>query len=386
MMSKNKMHACLMGTIAAAIVTVGTWGSMQYVFAQSPALKAKIEVSDGKRVAEKGAVIEIKIDQTGEGKSTVTNDSNKVKSIAGIPCEKLVMANVEEAVNVRADASEEAALVGKLYKECGGTILEQGSDWTKIKSGELTGWVKNDYLLFGKEAISLAEKSVEKTATSTTDCLRVRKEASEDAGVYGLLALGDEIEAIEEQGDWVKVAYADGDIGYVASRYVKVSDELQKGETIASIKAKEEALKKEREAAKKEQKSENKSDAKSAPTPTNNGAIAGDVNDVQLLASLIQAEAGNECYEGQVSVGTVVMNRLRTGRYSNIYSVIYAKGQFGPAASGKVASIYANGPKASCLQAAQDAMNGVSYIGTATKFRNVRSGAQGIVVGNHVFW
>ena len=81
------------------------------------------------------------------------------------------------------------------------------------------------------------------------------------------------------------------------------------------------------------------------------------------------------------------MNRLRMGKYgNNLYSVIYAKGQFGPAGSGKVAQIYAKGPKASCIQAAQDAMNGVSYIGAATHFRNVNSGYSGIVIGNHVFW
>ena len=37
----------------------------------------------------------------------------------------LVMANVRDAVNVRSDASEDASKVGKLYKDCGGTILER---------------------------------------------------------------------------------------------------------------------------------------------------------------------------------------------------------------------------------------------------------------------
>ena len=81
------------------------------------------------------------------------------------------------------------------------------------------------------------------------------------------------------------------------------------------------------------------------------------------------------------------MNRLRTGKYGpSLYNVIYAKGQFGPAGSGLVAKIYAQGPKAQCIQAAQEAMSGVSYIGTATHFRNVKSGYSGIAIGNHVFW
>ena len=51
-----------------------------------------------------------------------------------------------------------------------------------------------------------------------------------------------------------------------------------------------------------------------------------------------------------------------------------------------VAKVYAQGPKASCVQAAQEAMSGVSYVGNATKFRNIRSVYTGIVIGNHVFW
>ncbi|MFT3984586.1 MAG: cell wall hydrolase [Lachnospiraceae bacterium] len=414
---KNKMHACLMAAVAAVTVIVGTWGSMQYVFAQegsyldslnagaarSTTADTAVKSSESSVSANTqggqssvsggtvnsttdtvtGAVVEIKVSpETPEESKTADTESQ----IAGISYDMLVMANVEEAVNVRSEASENAQLVGKFYKECAGKILEKGSGWTKIKTGDLTGWVKNEYLLFGSEAQALAESAVIKTAISQTESLRVRKEPSESAGVYGLLAQGDEIEAIEELGDWVCVQYSDGTLGYVSSQYVTVSDELGKGETIEVIEAREEAEKKAAQEASEKRAAVEASRTKET-TQTNNGAITGDVNDVLLLAALIQSEAGNECYEGQVSVGTVVMNRLRTGRYgSSIYSVIYAKGQFGPASSGIVANIYAQGPKATCIAAAQEALNGTSYIGTATKFRNIRSGYAGIVIGNHVFW
>ena len=118
-----------------------------------------------------------------------------------------------------------------------------------------------------------------------------------------------------------------------------------------------------------------------------NNAAAASCDDLTLLAALIQSEAGNECMEGQIAVGNVVMNRLRTGRFGNsLYSVIYAKGQFSPAGSGKVAQIYAQGPKATCVAAAQAALAGNSVVGPATRFRPVSSGYQGLVIGNHVFW
>lgn len=51
--------------------------------------------------------------------------------------------------------------------------------------------------------------------------------------------------------------------------------------------------------------------------------------DVDLLARLIEAEAGGEEYEGKLAVGTVVMNRLEAGRWGDsISKVIKAEGQF----------------------------------------------------------
>ena len=63
-----------------------------------------------------------------------------------------------------------------------------------------------------------------------------------------------------------------------------------------------------------------------------------------LLAALIQCEAGEEPYEGQVAVGAVVMNRVRSGAYPNtVKGVIYASGQFTPAGSGQVGRVVASG-------------------------------------------
>ncbi len=298
----------------------------------------------------------------------------------------LVMANVDDSLNVRAKASEDSELVGKLYKNTGGQILERTSGWTKFKSGNLEGWAKDDFLLFGDDAVKLADSVVEVTAVVKTESLRVRKEASEEAGVYGLLAVDDEVLVVEEQGDWVAIQYSDDTVGYVSAQYVTVMRELGTGQTEEEIKAIADA-----EAALKAKEVEERAKVEASRTKettlTNNGAVAGDVNDVLLLAALIQCEAGYETYAGQVSVGTTVMNRLKMGNYGNtLYSVIYAKNQFSPAGSGKVASVYAQGPRAICVQAAQEAMAGTSYIGTATHFRNIRSGYPGIVIGNHVFW
>lgn len=373
---KNKMHALAALLLSVVIIAVSTLGSVQYVFART--IEFKIDFGNNNKTSEKEA-------------STAKASTVSKGSVAGISFDKLVMANVSEAVNVRDSGSEDSKLIGKMYKDCGGSIIERKNGWTKLKTGSLTGWVKDDYLLFGDEAIKLAEKVVEKTAISKTSSLRVRKGPSTDSDILSLLGEGDKIQAVAVEGDWVKVEFSDGEEGFVSSQYVKIEDSIDSGESIESINKREAAERKEKEeadkAAKKAASSSKEGQVAASATPANNGAISGDVNDVILLASLIQAEGGNQPYEGQVSIGTVVMNRLRTGKYgSSIYSVVYAKGQFGPARSGQVARIYAAGPKASCIQAATDAIGGASYIGAATHFRNVSSGYPGIVIGSHVFW
>ena len=218
---KNKMHTFV--AIAAVIAVIaGVWGSMQYVFAagegrnkKAAELTGKVierEAADGKKtpVVELTVESEKSTDITPQLMFSGSNGTEKVSElrasgeIAGISYERLVMANVLEAVNIREEASEDARIIGKLYKGCGGEIIEKGDDWTKLKTGEVTGYVRNDYLLFGEEAAQLAETVVNKVATSVTSCLRVRMEPNEDARVLGLLAEGDKIDVLEEQGEWVK--------------------------------------------------------------------------------------------------------------------------------------------------------------------------------------
>ena len=132
---------------------------------------------------------------------------------------KLVMANVDKSVNVRAEANSDSEKVGMLYEDCGGTILEKGDGWTKIQSGELVGWVSNDYLLFGDEAWEYAHEVGVTIATVETEALRVRKEPSQDAGVYGLLEIESQYEVVEELDGWIAIEYGKY-TGYVSSEFV----------------------------------------------------------------------------------------------------------------------------------------------------------------------
>ncbi len=106
--------------------------------------------------------------------------------------------------------------------------------------------------------------------------------------------------------------------------------------------------------------------------------------DKELLAALIFCEAGNQPYEGQVAVGAVVMNRVRSGSYPDTISdVIYQPGQFSPAMSGWLDSVLASGGYTdSAMQAAADALAGSNPVGDCMYFN---TGGSGLQIGDHFF-
>lgn len=319
-----------------------------------------------------------------------------------------MMANVENNMNVRAQASENSEIVGKLYRGAAADIVEKGQTWTKIKSGNVEGYVKNDLCVFGSDAKELANKICKTYARSTTEGLRVRDGASTDAKVLTVMAKSQcaQVDTSVKAADgWVAVKYGD-QTGYISSDYAQVSMNLGQAMTLeeeqkmiekqeAEKRAAEEAARKKAEAeqAKKEaaQKSEEESSSDESKSSTSSTSVSTDsgisssVDDVTLLAALIYCEAGAEPYEGQLAVGAVVVNRVQSSVYPNTISeVIYQKGQFSPAASGKLAKILAQGASDSCYRAAREALSGVDNTGGAIGFHAGKG--SGTVIGNQTFF
>lgn len=177
--------------------------------------------------------------------------------------------------------------IGKMYKNTVVTVAEEGSEWTKISSGSVEGYVKTGSLLFGSAAVQRAK----------VVCAGGTKEAKTNA---------------------------------------QIQAEQQKA------------------------------------------------SDVKLLAALIFCEAGNQCYEGKVAVGAVVLNRIESRRFPNtLQGVVYQRGQFTPAMTGKLARVLRSGNiPSSCYDAARDALNGADPVRGALFF-NTRRGS--FKLGDHYF-
>ena len=111
--------------------------------------------------------------------------------------------------------------------------------------------------------------------------------------------------------------------------------------------------------------------------------------DRYLLANLIYCEAGGEPYEGQVAVGSVVMNRVLSSVYPNtVTGVIYQSRQFSPVASGRLALALAeNRATARCYEAADAVMGGTTNVGNCVYFRTPVDGINPKYrIGGHIFY
>lgn len=103
-----------------------------------------------------------------------------------------------------------------------------------------------------------------------------------------------------------------------------------------------------------------------AVQPTNTAAAGGyqpsgnyDAQAVDLIARVIDAEAGSMSLEGKVSVGNVIMNRVASKEFPNtVYGVIYQRNQFTVVNSAR----FQNTPSAASVTAAKMALDGVNYV------------------------
>lgn len=186
----------------------------------------------------------------------------------------IAVAQVNNYVNVRSLPSEEGEILGKLYNNSAATVVETSGDWYKITSGSVTGYVKSEFVVVGNEELS---RSVgRRVATVDTETLKVRKEASTESSVLGLVPGGDDLTVIDESIDgWVGVSVAEGQ-GYVSAEYVKLSTVYtyaeSKEEEEARLKKEEEEREKAAQAAAAAQQQRDNSYTSSSGSSSNSGS------------------------------------------------------------------------------------------------------------------
>jgi len=183
-------------------------------------------------------------------------------------------------LNIRKKGSINAKIVGKMKKGNIATVLKKGSEWSKVRSGNVTGYVKNQYLVFGDEIENFAKQNVKKVAKIQTETLRVRKKASTNSKIVTLASEDDKLKVKKQTDDWAKVK-VDGQTGYVSKDYAKVTYSFGKAKSMKQIQAEQEA----KEAKKR---AEEAARSKSVSTTSSGSSATG-----SRIASYAQQFVGN---------------------------------------------------------------------------------------------
>ena len=241
-----------------------------------------------------------------------------------------VAANVLTYANIREGADVSSQCIGRLPSGAVATVVGNDEGWLQVTSGEVNGYIREDLVVSGNEARNLYE-AMYGAGDISAEAVTVDAEAEAAAAEAAAQASQVSAEAVQpEQGQAAEETEADS--SQAAAQEVSVS-----------------------------------------------------TSDLDLMAAIIECEAGGESYEGKVGVGAVIMNRIRSGEFPNTLSeVIYQSGQFEPTWTGKLSNVLSRGASEACYAAAQDVFAGANTIGDRLFFH--AGGGSGLTIGNQTFY
>lgn len=278
------------------------------------------------------------------------------------------------ALNVRSSATTASKVLTCLKQNTVVTLQGQSGDWYKISvesnGAQVTGYVYAQYITEisadeseGSQQPSGTEQAMDKKiGTVNTAVLNLRAKATTASSVIGALYKGGTVTvtAVSSDKEWYKVeAPVNGRTmnGYVFAQYIDLTDKAP---------------------------SENQGEG----DESGNGSFTDE--EVNLLAATVYCEAGNQSYEGKLAVANVVLNRIKSPQFPNtMKEVLYQKGQFSPASSGRLEAAISRGLPADCVKAAKDAIAGNNNVEGYYFFNtvvNTSKVAGHIKIGDHIFY
>lgn len=174
----------------------------------------------------------------GAGNPSVNEDENEYANFA--------IADVNDYVNVRNQPSTDGTIVGKIYDGSVAQVLAtagENDEWFQITSGNVEGYIKAEFFIYGEDAAAVMDAYVTKYAQVKADRLNVRKEPSTESSRIGYIDHGEKVKLVEDCGDWIKILYTNSKEGYVSAEYVLILEEYSYAKTLEEERAEIEARK-----------------------------------------------------------------------------------------------------------------------------------------------
>lgn len=169
-----------------------------------------------------------------------TREETEEESVEEAEYANLAIADVSDYVNVRTEPNTDSEIVGKIYDGAVAQILSvagEAQDWFQITSGNVEGYIKAEFFIYGDATADVVEEYVTRYAKVKADRLNVRKEPSAESARIGYLDNGESVKLLENCGDWLRVQYTGRKEGYVAAEYVTISEEFVYAKTLEEERA-----------------------------------------------------------------------------------------------------------------------------------------------------
>lgn len=148
----------------------------------------------------------------------------------------LAIADVRNYVNVRTGPDTGSSIVGKIYDGAVAQILEtvdgEDGEWFRVVSGNVEGYIKSEFFLYGDAAAEVIDDYVTRYAEVLANRLNVRESPDVETKRIGYIDRGEKVRVLEDLGDWLKVQYTRSKTGYVAAEYVTVTEEFVYARTL----------------------------------------------------------------------------------------------------------------------------------------------------------
>ena len=231
----------------------------------------------------------------------------------------------------------------------------------------------------------------DKAAADVITYANIRSGADISYSRVGMLPAGAVATIVGEENGWIQIVSGEVE-GYIRGDLLVSGAEAQElfhtvygdGEIVEATPVDEAAEAAAQQAAEAEAAAQQAAEAEAAAQVQSAG-VSYSGSDLDLMAAIIECEAGGESYEGKIGVGAVIMNRMRSSQFPNTLSeVIYQSGQFSPVASGKLASVLSRGANQDCYDAARDVFAGANTIGDCLFFH--AGSGNGLTIGNQTFY
>ena len=397
----KKLRNVMLHMIGTVMTASLIFGNTVCVFAEETKSEENAEtVSSAEMTPNSEKLVSQKAPEVGLKEATL-NKTDVLNSLVGVTrlfyngefSGKFVV-NTEPYLEIYSADNAESEVAGKIYPASCGVVEEWGPEWTKVSSGNVTGYISTKDISIGYDAERLAKEIGRREVTVTVESLNIRQAADVSSDVVATAIESEVFQVVESGEEWIHIDFGDGE-GFVASEYVEEHIELDEaltieeeeaGEVVASAKSERKA----EQLAKETQNGEVTSDGKMDSEAELSTPVSATSDEAYLLACMVHVESRGEPYEGQLAVANVIMNRVRDPRFDNtIAGVIYAPGQFPGAHNGALDAALASGPNESCIRAANEALAGVNNIGAYYYFNgyvDLSTVSEYLVIGGHTFY